>query len=144
MCIRDRVLGGDDGVYRLDVGENACALGAAYKAVWAMERNENIGNRDPDEAMGGMDLKTGETFEDLIAKRWDEAGFIEKIDVGYHEGVWERYAEAVEGLELVEKRVLAIEQSERLFLQNDDGEAERVGRTRSGKVLHQNSRRIVE
>ena len=39
------VLGGVEGVYRLDIGGNACALGSAYKAVWAVER------------------KTGETFE---------------------------------------------------------------------------------
>lgn len=32
------ILGGVEGVYRLDVGGNACALGSAYKAVWAVER----------------------------------------------------------------------------------------------------------
>ena len=36
--IAGEVLGGSEGVYRLDFGENACALGAAYKAVWATER----------------------------------------------------------------------------------------------------------
>ena len=34
------VIGGAEGVYRLDVGGNACALGGAYKAVWALERAE--------------------------------------------------------------------------------------------------------
>jgi xylulokinase len=46
--IAGEVLGGAKGVFKLDVGENACALGAAYKAVWAVERRE------------------GETFEELI------------------------------------------------------------------------------
>ena len=32
------ILGGVEGVYRLDVGGNACALGSAYKAVWATEK----------------------------------------------------------------------------------------------------------
>ena len=40
------VLGGAEGVYRLDLGGNACALGAAYKAVWACERNGGQGEND--------------------------------------------------------------------------------------------------
>ena len=134
--IAGQVLGGADGVYRLDVGENACALGAAYKAVWAMERDGGNSDKGDDKAAAEIESKRREKFEDLIAKRWDEAGFIEKIDVGYREGVWERYGEAVEGLDLVEKRVLAIELGEKLFLQNDPGEMDKVGRTRSGKILH--------
>src|SRR5439155_24150096 len=54
------VLGGVEGVYKLDVG-NACALGAAYKAAWAVERAK------------------GETFEELIQKRWKEEGKVERI-----------------------------------------------------------------
>ena len=50
------VLGGGDGVYKLDVQGNACALGGAYKALWSMERKE------------------GETFDDLIGSRWHEEG----------------------------------------------------------------------
>ena len=49
------VLGGVDGVYKLDVGGNACALGGAYKAVWGLERAE------------------GEDFDELIGRRWDES-----------------------------------------------------------------------
>lgn len=82
------VLGGVEGVWKLDVGENACALGAAYKAVWTVER-------------GG-----GESFEDLIGGRWKEAEFTEKIAEGYQEGVWERYGAAVGGFEMMENEVL--------------------------------------
>ncbi|KAL9601143.1 MAG: hypothetical protein Q9219_002742 [cf. Caloplaca sp. 3 TL-2023] len=86
--IAGEVLGGLEGVYKLDVGENACALGAAYKAVWSVER------------------KHGESFEGLIEKRWREKDFVEKIAEGYQEGVFERYGSAVEGLNLIEKEVL--------------------------------------
>lgn len=86
--IAGEVLGGWEGVYRLDVGENACALGAAYKAVWAMER------------------KPGQAFEDLIGSRWKEEEFVEKIAEGYQEGIYERYGPAVDALQLVEQEVL--------------------------------------
>ncbi|KAK6355287.1 hypothetical protein TWF696_004399 [Orbilia brochopaga] len=81
------VLGGYDGVYKLDVG-NACALGAAYKALWAVERNP------------------GETFETLIGKRWNEEGKVEKVMEGYKEGVWEAYGEIAEGYLQAEARVV--------------------------------------
>ena len=86
--VAGEVLGSSEGVYKLDVGENACALGSAYKAVWAMERGEK------------------ESFEDLIGKRWREEEFAQKIAEGYQQGVWERYGEAVVGFELLEKEVL--------------------------------------
>jgi xylulokinase len=82
-----QVLGGAEGIYRLDVGSNACALGAAYKTVWGCERAE------------------GETFEDFISKRWDETNFVEKIGDGYQEGIWEKYGEAMKGFETIEKLV---------------------------------------
>ncbi|EDN08167.1 hypothetical protein HCAG_04677 [Histoplasma mississippiense (nom. inval.)] len=82
------VIGGVEGVYKLDVGENACALGAAYKAVWAMERAPN------------------QTFEDLIGKRWKEEEFAEKIDEGYQPELFERFGKAVEGFEMMEKQIL--------------------------------------
>ena len=85
--IAGEVLGGVEGIYRLDVGENACALGAAYKAVWAAERIE------------------GQTFEQLIGDRWREEDFIKKIADGHQSGIFERYEEAVEGLALAEKEV---------------------------------------
>lgn len=82
------VLGSAEGVYKLDIGGNACALGAAYKAVWGCER------------------KKGETFEELIGERWDEKSFVQKICHGYRKGVWEKYGKALKGFELMEKRVL--------------------------------------
>jgi xylulokinase len=84
------VLGGAEGVYRLDIGGNACALGAAYKAVWGCERDR------------------GETFEELIGKRWREEDFVKKVSGGYKEGVWEKYGEALRGFEEMEKRVLEV------------------------------------
>ncbi len=82
------VLGSVEGIYKLDIGGNACALGAAYKAVWGCER------------------KDGETFEDLIGKRWDEDKFVQKIADGYREGTFEKYGEAVRGFEMMEKEFL--------------------------------------
>jgi len=84
------VLGGAEGVYRLDIGGNACALGAAYKAVWGCERG-------PDES-----------FEELIGGRWNEDEFVGKVSTGYREGVWEKYGEALKGFEEMEKRVVGL------------------------------------
>ena len=86
--VAGEVLGGSEGVYKLDVGENACALGAAYKAVWAKERKE------------------GQAFADLIGERWTEEDFIEKIAEGYQKGVFEKYGAAVDGFERMEKELL--------------------------------------
>jgi xylulokinase len=83
-----QVLGGTEGVYKLDVGENACALGAAYKAVWSLERQAN------------------ETFEDLIGGRWEESEFVELIAEGYQEATFEKYGEALEGFEMMENILL--------------------------------------
>ncbi|KAI9374489.1 putative D-xylulose kinase A [Aspergillus egyptiacus] len=86
--IAGEILGGSDGVYKLEIGDNACALGAAYKAVWALERAE------------------GQTFEDLIGQRWHEEQFIEKIADGYQKEAFEKYGKAVEGFEKMELQVL--------------------------------------
>ncbi|KAL8294277.1 hypothetical protein RB597_007992 [Gaeumannomyces tritici] len=86
------VLGGAEGVYRLDVGGNACALGGAYKAVWALERR--------DEA---------ETFDELIGARWREDEATSKIGQGYREGVFERYGAVLGAFERMEREVLAEE-----------------------------------
>lgn len=90
--IAGEVLGGVEGVYKLDVGENACALGAAYKAVWAVERRE------------------GEDFEDLIGKRWRESEFIEKIAEGYEPALFEQYGKALDGFAKMER--VALEREE--------------------------------
>ncbi|KAG7290984.1 hypothetical protein NEMBOFW57_000991 [Staphylotrichum longicolle] len=84
------VLGGADGVYKLDVGGNACALGGAYKAVWAFER------------------AAGETFDELIGKRWKEEGAIQKVGEGYKEGVFERYGGVLGAFEEMEGRILEV------------------------------------
>jgi xylulokinase len=86
--VAGEILGSVEGVYRLDVGENACALGAAYKAVWAVERGE------------------GETFEDLVGGWWREDEFVEKLAEGYQAGLWERYREAVKAFDDMEKMVV--------------------------------------
>lgn len=82
-----QVLGAKEGVYRLDVGSNACALGAAYLAAWGGEAE-------------------GAAFEDWVQERWDESSMVKKIAEGYREGVWETYGELVEGLRLVEKSIV--------------------------------------
>ncbi|KAI0194172.1 cation efflux family-domain-containing protein [Astrocystis sublimbata] len=71
------VLGGAEGVYRLDVGGNACALGGAYKALWACERGE------------------GESFDELIGARWKEEGNVQKVDDGYREREYKVYGSGV-------------------------------------------------
>ncbi|KAF8864121.1 actin-like ATPase domain-containing protein [Acephala macrosclerotiorum] len=86
------VLGGAEGVWKLDVGGNACALGGAYKAVWAIERKE------------------GESFEDLIGARWRESEAVEKVDLGYREDVFHRYGNVLGTFEEMEQRVLAGEE----------------------------------
>ncbi|KAI2630897.1 actin-like ATPase domain-containing protein [Hypoxylon sp. NC1633] len=85
------VLGGADGVYRLDVGGNACALGGAYKALWALER------RDADES-----------FDALIGKRWSEDSAIQKVDDGYREGVFQMYGGVLGAFEDMENRILEV------------------------------------
>jgi len=87
--IAGEVLGGKDGVYRLDVGGNACALGATHRACWAVEKE---GPR--------------QRFEDFIAERWDEDRFVKKVADGYQRGVFERYALGVEALKALEEKVL--------------------------------------
>lgn len=86
------VLGSAEGVYKLDVGGNACALGGAYKALWAMER----------------DVVNGETFDELIGKRWKEETAIEKVDVGYKEGTFERYGAVLGAFDEMEKTILKV------------------------------------
>ena len=86
------VLGGVEGVWKLDVGGNACALGGAYKAVWAIERKE------------------GESFEELIGERWLESDAVEKVDDGYRAEVWKKYGVVLGTFEEMEGKVLAGEE----------------------------------
>ncbi|OAA37100.1 D-xylulose kinase [Beauveria brongniartii RCEF 3172] len=85
------VLGGLDGVYRLDVGGDACALGGAYKAMWALQRRE------------------GEAFDELLAGRWREEGAIVRVDRGYREETYESYGNVLGAFEEMEQRLLAEE-----------------------------------
>ncbi|KAK5941204.1 hypothetical protein PMZ80_006481 [Knufia obscura] len=93
--VAGEVLGGSEGVYKLDLGENACALGAAYKAVWAVERSQ------------------GQSFEELIGGRWTEADFIEKVADGYRADKYEKYGRALKGFEQMEKVLLAQHQDQK-------------------------------
>ena len=86
-----QVLGGSDGVYKLEIGGNACALGSAYKAAWGVQRKG-----------------TQEKFEDWLEERWNEESFVKKVAQGYRKGVFEQYGEALKGLDEVEK--IAIEE----------------------------------
>jgi len=86
--VAGEVLGGSEGVFKLDVGENACALGAAYKAVWAVERRE------------------GQSFEDLVGARWKEDDFVERIADGYQKELFDQYGVAVKGFEKMERQLL--------------------------------------
>ncbi|KAI0887449.1 actin-like ATPase domain-containing protein [Annulohypoxylon maeteangense] len=85
------VLGGADGVYKLDVGGNACALGGAYKALWALER------RDGDES-----------FDELIGERWREEDAVQKVDDGFRDGVFQKYGRVLGAFEEMEKRILEV------------------------------------
>ncbi|KAL2123347.1 hypothetical protein VTJ04DRAFT_3802 [Mycothermus thermophilus] len=85
------VLGGAEGVYRLDVGGNACALGGAYKALWSLERSSEA-----------------QTFDELIGQRWKEEGAIQRIGDGYREGVFEGYGKILKAFEEMEGRVLEV------------------------------------
>ena len=89
------VLGGAEGVYRLDVGGNACALGGAYKAVWAVERSP------------------GETFDELIGKRWKAEGAIEKVHPGYQAKEFAQYGAVLGAFDQMEQTILHEEQAKR-------------------------------
>jgi xylulokinase len=101
-----QVLGGSDGVYKLEIGGNACALGAAYKAAWGVQR------------------QAGEKFEDFLEARWNEEGFVEKICDGYRKGVFEKYGEALRGFDEVEKR--AIKEAGHAHGKKEDGVVDEV------------------
>ncbi|KAI1131644.1 xylulose kinase-like protein [Nemania abortiva] len=84
------VLGGAEGVFRLDVGGNACALGGAYKALWACERRD------------------GQSFDELIGARWKEEGNVQKVDDGYREREYAVYGNVLGAFEEMENRVLSV------------------------------------
>jgi xylulokinase len=97
------VLGGSEGVYKLDIGGNACALGAAYKAAWGVQR------------------QSGEKFEDYLEARWNEEGFVKRITDGYREGVFERYGEVLQALAGVEEKAVEEKGHARASVENAGG-----------------------
>ena len=99
------ILGPTEGVWKLDVGENACALGAAQKALWSDLKYTNGGNDGDGE---GAKIN-GQSFEDFLQERWQEEKFARKVDVGYRRGLWEDYQVGVEGLKRAEEEVLRME-----------------------------------
>lgn len=101
-----QVLGGSEGVFKLDIGGNACALGAAYKAAWGVQRG------------------TGEKFEDFLEARWNEEGFVKKICEGYRKGVWERYGEALKGFAKVEGWAIREKGEGRIMEENAGGKVD--------------------
>jgi xylulokinase len=82
------VLGGAEGVYSLNIGGNACALGAAYKAAWSRERRAEEG------------------FEEFIGARWKEEDAVRKVGEGYRSLTWGEYGKGLKGFEEAERRVL--------------------------------------
>lgn len=84
-----QVLGGSEGVFKLEIGGNACALGSAYKAAWGVQR-----------------VSPDEKFEDFLETRWDESSFVRKVADGYRKGVFEKYGEALQGFDGLESRAI--------------------------------------
>ncbi|CCG80912.1 Probable D-xylulose kinase A [Taphrina deformans PYCC 5710] len=88
--VAEQVLGGEDGIYRQLMGaSNACALGGANKAAWAMLK------------------KPTETFEEFVSHHWIETESIAKIGTGYQEGVWEEYGKMLEPLKIAEDMIVS-------------------------------------
>lgn len=85
------VLGGADGVYRLDVGGSACALGGAYKALWACER------------------APGQTLDDLVAARWREESAVKRVGEGFRPETYRAYGRVLGAFEEMEQMLLAEE-----------------------------------
>jgi len=98
-----QVLGGSEGVYKLDIGGNACALGAAYKAAWGVQR------------------QGGEKFEDFLEARWNEEEFVRKIAQGYRKGVFERYGDVLKGFADVEGAAIEEKGEGRIRVENAGG-----------------------
>lgn len=96
------ILGGAEGVHMLNVGGNACALGAAYKALWAMERGRKKNNQN-------HPIEDKQTFESLVAERWTEEGKVRLVDQGYRAGVWQQYGDVLGAFEAIERRVVETE-----------------------------------
>ncbi|TGJ81005.1 hypothetical protein E0Z10_g7748, partial [Xylaria hypoxylon] len=70
-----------------------CALGGAYKALWACERGD--GDKQ-------------QSFDELIGARWKEEGNVQKVDDGYREKEYKMYGDVLGAFEEMESRVLSV------------------------------------
>lgn len=87
--VAEEVLGSEDGIYRqLEGSSNACALGGANKAAWAILK------------------RTGQSFEDFVGEHWNEEEAIEKLGEGYQKGVWEEYGSLLGAVEEAENLII--------------------------------------
>ena len=77
---------GSKGIYRQQ-SSNACAMGGANKAAYAIRRREN------------------ESFEEFVKARWKQDS-IERLNDGYVPGVWESYGLLVPALKKCQDMVL--------------------------------------
>lgn len=88
--VLSQVLGSEEGVFRQLTGSsNACALGGANKAAWAILR------------------KQGQTFEQFFTERWDESQWVEKIRDGYEAGTWEEYGHMLGAVKAAEDMIVS-------------------------------------
>lgn len=74
-----------------------------------MERSgEGAGGEKGDEKMGNENVVKwkGESFEELIGRRWKEEGAIEKVDEGYRPEVWGKYGSVLGAFAEMERLVL--------------------------------------
>jgi xylulokinase len=80
------VLGPTDGVFRLSLGANACALGAAYKAAWQY----------------AVQTDSKQLFQEFVGNRWNEAEFIVKVSDGPDTQTWAKYGDLLGAFQQLE------------------------------------------
>lgn len=96
-----RCIGGAAGVWRQTGAANACALGGASKAAWAVLRRQPHSTNDNNDdhngtrkAGSGGESGTGsegETFENFVARTWKPEEVVTKVDDGYTAEPWAYY-----------------------------------------------------
>ncbi|EQK99084.1 xylulokinase [Ophiocordyceps sinensis CO18] len=72
-------------------GGSACALGGAYKALWACER------------------APGQTLDDLVAARWREESAVKRVGEGFRPETYRAYGRVLGAFEEMEQMLLAEE-----------------------------------
>lgn len=88
FSIPGKVLVRPESVYRLGVGENACALAAAYRVVWAVPREDGV------------------PCEILTRRRWDKDQFGRRVADGYQKGLFVQYRGPVDAFTKEEREGL--------------------------------------